>query len=92
LRGTLPQFAGQFAGHVPGDLSRLMNSGFSDARYAIIATSVALCFWSKAVTYRSDTSDGPTAGTETADPLEFLARVLVQVIGPFDGTVCTYDN
>ncbi len=26
----------------------------------------------KAVTYRSDTSDGPTAGTETVDPLEFL--------------------
>ena len=33
----------------------------------------------KAVTYRSDTSDGPTAGTETADPLEFLARVLVHI-------------
>ena len=31
-RGALPQFAGQFAGHVPGDLSRLMNSGSSDAR------------------------------------------------------------
>ncbi len=26
----------------------------------------------KAVTYRSDKADGPTAGTETADPLEFL--------------------
>ena len=33
----------------------------------------------KAVTYRSDTSEGPTAGTETADPLEFLARVLVHI-------------
>ena len=33
----------------------------------------------KAVTYRSDTSVGPTAGTETADPLEFLARVLVHL-------------
>ena len=31
----------------------------------------------KAVTYRSDQSDGPTAGTETGDPLEFLARLLV---------------
>ena len=30
-----------------------------------------------AVTYRSDKSEGPTAGTETVDPLEFLARVLV---------------
>ena len=33
----------------------------------------------KAVTYRSDTSDGPTAGTETVDPLEFLARVLMHM-------------
>jgi hypothetical protein len=31
------------------------------------------------VTYRSDKSEGPTAGTETADPLEFLARVLVHI-------------
>ena len=29
----------------------------------------------KQVTYRSDKSEGPTAGTETVDPLEFLARV-----------------
>ena len=28
------------------------------------------------VTYRSDKSGGPTAGSETVDPLEFLARVL----------------
>ena len=27
------------------------------------------------VRYRSDKSDGPTAGTETVDPLDFLARV-----------------
>ena len=33
----------------------------------------------KAVTYRSDKSEGPTAGTETADPLECLARVLVHI-------------
>ena len=33
----------------------------------------------KAVTYRSDKSEGPTAGTETVDPLEFLARVLVHI-------------
>jgi hypothetical protein len=33
----------------------------------------------KAVTYRSDKSDGPTAGTATAAPLEFLARVLVHI-------------
>ncbi|WP_396222973.1 transposase [Gemmatimonas sp.] len=33
----------------------------------------------KAVTYRSDKADGPTAGTETVDPLEFLARVLVHI-------------
>ena len=33
----------------------------------------------KAVTYRSDKSEGPTAGTETVDPLEFLARVLLHI-------------
>jgi hypothetical protein len=39
------------------------------------------------VTYRSDKSEGPTAGTETADPLEFLARVLVHI--PDKGHVTT---
>ena len=33
----------------------------------------------KAVTYRSDKADGPTAVTETVDPLEFLAQVLVHI-------------
>ena len=33
----------------------------------------------KAVTYRSDKSEGPTAGTETVDPLACLARVLVHL-------------
>ena len=33
----------------------------------------------KEVTYRSDKSEGPTAGTETADPLELLARVLTHI-------------
>ena len=42
---------------------------------------------SKAVTYRSDKSEGPTAGTETADALEFLARVLVHI--PDKGRVTT---
>ena len=37
--------------------------------------------------YRSDKSEGPTAGTETADPLEFLARVLVHI--PDKGHVTT---
>jgi Putative transposase len=41
----------------------------------------------KVVTYRSDKSEGPTAGTETADPLEFLARVLVHI--PDKGQVTT---
>jgi len=40
-----------------------------------------------AVTYRSDKSEGPTAGPETADPLEFLARVLVHI--PDKGQVTT---
>jgi hypothetical protein len=41
----------------------------------------------KAVTYRSDKADGPTAGTETVDPLGFLARVLVHI--PDKGHVTT---
>ena len=41
----------------------------------------------KAVTYRSDKSEGPTAGTETVDPLEFRARVLVHI--PDKGHVTT---
>ena len=40
-----------------------------------------------AVTDRSDTSDGPTAGTETVDPLECLARMLVPI--PDQGHVTT---
>ena len=41
----------------------------------------------KAVRDRSDNSEGPTAGTETADPLEFLARVLAHI--PDKGHVTT---
>ena len=41
----------------------------------------------RAVTYRSDKSEGPTVGTETADPLEFLARVVVRF--PDNGHVTT---
>jgi len=41
----------------------------------------------KAVTDRSDKSEGPTAGTETADPLAFLARGLVHI--PDKGHVTT---
>ena len=31
------------------------------------------------VRYRSDKPEGPTAGTETVDPLEFLARVTAHI-------------
>jgi len=34
------------------------------------------------VTYRSDKADGPTAGTATVDPLEFLARVVTHIPDP----------
>jgi hypothetical protein len=34
------------------------------------------------LTYRSDKSDGPTAGTQTLDPLEFLARLLTHIPDP----------
>ena len=39
------------------------------------------------VRYSSDQSEGPTAGTETADPPEFLARLLVHI--PDTGHVTT---
>ena len=43
------------------------------------------------MTYRSDKSEGPTAGLETVDPLEFLARGLVHL--PNKGHVTTrYDG
>jgi hypothetical protein len=35
-----------------------------------------------ALTYRSDKADGPTAGTQAVDPLEFLARLLTHVPDP----------
>ena len=41
----------------------------------------------KAVTYRSDKSEGPTAGTAIMDPLAFRARVLVYI--PDKGHVTT---
>ncbi|MBX3174907.1 MAG: transposase [Gemmatimonadaceae bacterium] len=41
----------------------------------------------QAAAYRSDKSEGPTAGTETVDPLEFLARELVHT--PEKGHVTT---
>ncbi len=41
----------------------------------------------RVVMYRSDKSDGPTAGTETANPLECLARVLMHF--PDQGHVTT---
>jgi hypothetical protein len=31
------------------------------------------------VSYRSDKSEGPTAGTEKLDPLEFLARIVTHI-------------
>ena len=34
---------------------------------------------SERVTYRSDKAAGPTAGTETVDPLEFLARLVTPI-------------
>ena len=34
------------------------------------------------VTYRSDKPDGPTAGTEPVDPLEFLARLVTHIPDP----------
>ena len=34
------------------------------------------------MTYRSDKAEGPTAGTATVDPLEFLARLVTHIPEP----------
>ena len=34
---------------------------------------------SPTITYRSDKTEGPTAGSETVDALEFLARVVTHI-------------
>jgi len=49
------------------------------ARNPVALESLTYDRTAKAVTYRSDKSDGPTAGTATVAPLEFLARALVHV-------------
>ena len=60
--------------------SRAAYSGAASARALSVALErLTYDRSAKAVTYRSDTSEGPTAGTETADPLEFLARVRVHL-------------
>jgi len=45
----------------------------------VIAVNVTTAKPCQQVSYRSDTTEGPTAGTETVDPLEFLARVLAHL-------------
>ena len=42
------------------------------------------------VTYRSDNAEGPTAGSETVDALEFLARLVTHI--PDRGQVLTRDS
>ncbi|MFN9098499.1 MAG: transposase [Gemmatimonadaceae bacterium] len=63
----------------------------SCARHPVALERLTSDRTARAVTYRSDKSDGPTAGTETVDPLEFLAQVLVHM--PDKGHVTTrYDG
>jgi hypothetical protein len=50
VRDAVPQLAGQFSGQFPGERVRSMNTGSSDARYASIAASVALCLRSSMTT------------------------------------------
>ncbi|MFN8876071.1 MAG: transposase [Gemmatimonadota bacterium] len=57
------------------------------ARNPVALARLTYGWTATAVTFRSDTSDGPTAGTETADPVEFLAWVLVHI--PDKGQVTT---
>ncbi|MFN9309645.1 transposase, partial [Gemmatimonas sp.] len=59
----------------------------SCARHPVALERLTSDRTARAVTYRSDKSEGPTAGTETVDPLEFLARVLVHI--PDKGHVTT---
>ncbi len=37
---------------------------------------------SPTITYRSDKTEGPTAGSETVDALEFLARLVAHIPDP----------
>ena len=57
------------------------------ARYPVAVERRTYDPTAKAVTFRSDKSEGPKAGTETADPLDFLAPVLVHI--PTKGHVTT---
>ena len=60
------------------------------ARHPVALERLTYDRTAKAVTYRSDKSEGPTPGTETADPLAFVARVLVHI--PETGPVTTRDS
>ena len=42
-------------------------------------------------TYRSDKAEGPTAGTATVDPLEFLARLVTHIPEPGQAIVHGFD-
>jgi len=57
------------------------------ARHPVALERLTYDRTAKAVTYRSDKSEGPTGGTETVDPIEFLARVLGHI--PHKGHVTT---
>ncbi len=72
-----PEMTGPLPLGAPGTApaTRSCWNGFTDDRTA------------KAVTYLSHTADDPTAGTETADPVQSLARVLVRI--PETGHVTT---
>ena len=57
------------------------------ARHPVALERVTYDRAARAVPYRSDKSEGPTAGPKTVDPLEFLARALVHI--PDQGHVTT---
>jgi hypothetical protein len=59
-----------------GFATRLARYG---ARHPVALERLTYHRTATAVTSRSDRSEGPTAGTETADPIEFLARVVVHI-------------
>lgn len=67
---------------VTGSQSKAVKLGLQ-----MIAMCLRMRFAPRSGRYRSDKSEGPTAGTETVDPLEFLARLLVHI--PDKGHVTT---
>jgi len=80
-------FAGMVRCYVAGDRAFATRLAWYCARNPVALERLTYDRSAKAVMHRSDKLECPTAGTETADPLEFLAPVLVQI--PDKGHITT---